>query len=85
MLRTTLRIVRKTPGQTGFAVIPRRWVVERSLAWLTAYRRLSRDYERHPATPEAMIRWAAITSIARRITRGHTAQRQRKLTLAPST
>ncbi|MEH1031556.1 IS5 family transposase [Micromonospora profundi] len=48
-LRTTLEIVRKPADQRGFAVHPRRWVVERTLAWLTACRRLARDYER--ATP----------------------------------
>jgi transposase len=85
ILRTTLHIVRKAPGQVGFAVIPRRWVVERSLAWLTACRRLARDYERHPATSEAMIRWAAISGIARRLARGHTAERQQRTTLNPST
>ena len=69
ILRTTLHIVRKAPGQKGSAVIPRRWVVERSLAWLTAHRRLARDYERHPATSEAMIRWAAINGMVRRLTR----------------
>nr|WP_204060137.1 transposase [Microbispora corallina] len=53
------------PGQVGFAVIARRWVVERSLAWLTSHRRLARDYERHPATSEAMIRWAAVVSVIR--------------------
>jgi transposase len=85
ILRTTLHLVRKAPGQVGFAVIPRRWVVERSLAWLTACRRLARDYERHPATSEAMIRWAAISGIARRLARGHTAERQQRTTLNPST
>ncbi len=53
------------------------WVVERSLAWLTAHRRLARDYERHPATSEAMIRWAAINGMVRRLTRGRPAARQR--------
>jgi transposase len=47
-VRTTIEIVRKPGGQKGFAVIPRRWAVERTLAWLTAHRRLARDYERHP-------------------------------------
>ena len=42
-----------TPGR------PKRWVVERGLAWLTAHRRLARDYERDPAVSEAFIRWAA--------------------------
>lgn len=39
--RTTIEIVRKPPDQRGFAVHPRRWVVERTLAWLTAHRRLA--------------------------------------------
>jgi len=80
ILRTTLNIVRKAPDQKGFAVIARRWVVERSLAWLTAHRRLARDYERHPATSEAMIRWAAINGMVRRLARGKSACRQRAWT-----
>ncbi|AHH95735.1 hypothetical protein KALB_2367 [Kutzneria albida DSM 43870] len=67
--RTTIEIVRKPAGQKGFSVIPRRWVVERTLAWLTGYRRLARDYERHPATSEALIRWASIATMTRRIAR----------------
>jgi hypothetical protein len=58
-------------------MIPRRWVVERTLAWLTAHRRLARDYKRHPATSETMIRWAAINGMVRRLTRGRPAARQR--------
>lgn len=77
ILRTVLQIVRKAPEQKGFAVIPRRWVVERSLAWLTAHRRLARDYERDTATSEAMIRWAAINGMVRRLSRGAPATRQR--------
>jgi transposase len=67
LLRSTLHIVRKPAGQRGFAVIPRRWAVERTFAWLTAHRRLARDYERDSAVSEAMIRWAAINTITRRI------------------
>jgi transposase len=80
ILRTTLHVVRKPAGQRGFAVIPRRWAVERTFAWLTAHRRLARDYERDPATSEAMIRWAAINTITRRIARGGPATRQRRRT-----
>jgi transposase len=69
-LRTTIDIVRKPADQKGFAVLPRRWAVERTLAWLTAHRRLARDYERHPATSEAMIRWAAIGLMTHRLARG---------------
>lgn len=79
-LNTTLEIVRKPADQKGFVVHPRRWVVERSLAWLTAHRRLARDYERHPATSEAMIRWAAINQMLRRLSRGGPARRQQRRT-----
>jgi len=80
ILRSTIQIVRKPADQQGFAVIPRRWAVERTLAWLTAHRRLARDYERDPATSEAMIRWAAINTITRRIARGGPAIRQQRRT-----
>ncbi|RBQ16773.1 hypothetical protein DP939_29360 [Spongiactinospora rosea] len=51
-------------------------MVERTLAWLTACRRLARDYERDPTVSEALIRWAAIGGMARRLTRGGPARRQ---------
>jgi transposase len=75
-LRMTLQIVRKPADQRGFAVHPRRWVVERTLAWLTAHRRLARDYERDPAVSEHMIRWAAIGGMLGYLTRGGPALRQ---------
>ncbi|WP_327586814.1 transposase [Nonomuraea sp. NBC_00507] len=84
VLATTLYIVRKAPGQMGFAVIARRWVVERSLAWLTSHRRLARDYERHSANSEAMIRWAAISTMARRLARGRPATRPGPRLLEPA-
>lgn len=80
ILATALHIVRKPLGQKGFAVIPRRWPVERTFAWLTAHRRLARDYERHTAYSEAMIRWAAIGTMTRRLTRGKPAARQQAWT-----
>ncbi len=58
---TGLRWVWVGPGQgpptipSGFHVLPRRWVVERTFAWLLMYRRLSRDYEELPATSEALV------------------------------
>ena len=84
ILRTTIHIVRKPAGQQGFAVIPRRWAVERTLAWLTAHRRLARDYERDPAVSEAMIRWAAINTMTRRLARGGPATRQQRRTFTPA-
>jgi transposase len=44
---------------TGFQVIPKRWIVERSLAWITHWRRLSRDHEGLPASSEAFIKFSA--------------------------
>jgi transposase len=84
VLRTTVAVVRKPAGQRGFAVIPRRWVVERSLAWLTAHRRLARDYERDPAMSEAMIRWAAINTMTRRLAHGRPATRQQRRVFQPN-
>ena len=41
-----LQVVTKHEGQTGFVLLPRRWMVERSFAWCSRFRRLARDYER---------------------------------------
>lgn len=50
-----LEIVKRTDKNPGFKVVPRRWVVERTLAWLCRHRRLSKDYEYHLTTSETMI------------------------------
>lgn len=51
----------------GFQVLPRRWVVERTLAWIASHRRCARDYERLPAHHEAMVRWAMIRITSKRL------------------
>jgi putative transposase len=58
--------------ESGFRVIPRRWVVERSLAWLGRNRRLSKDYERLPATEEALVYLASIRLLLRRLAKRST-------------
>lgn len=63
----TLQIVEKPKGQKGFSVLPRRWVVERTFAWLGKCRRLSKDYETLPASSEAMIRLAMTRLMLRRL------------------
>ena len=68
-LKLTVQIVRRPDDLHTFAVLPRRWVVERTLAWITAYRRCARDYERLPAHHEAMVLWAMITVMTRRLAR----------------
>lgn len=50
-----LEIVKRSDAGQGFIVLPKRWIVERTLAWLTRCRRLARDYERLTKTAETMI------------------------------
>jgi putative transposase len=57
------------PMPTGFQVLPRRWVVERTFAWLGRYRRLSKDYEALPATEEAWIHLAMSSLMLARLAR----------------
>jgi transposase len=55
------------PALPRFAVVPRRWVVERTFAWLGRFRRLSKDYEFLPATSEAVIQLTMIQLLTRRL------------------
>src|ERR1022692_1524116 len=55
----TLEIASKRDPH-AFEVLPRRWVVERTFAWISKHRRTVRDYERLTASHEAMILWAMI-------------------------
>ena len=64
-----LEIVQKPADQKGFAVLPRRWVVERTFAWLGNYRRLSKDYEYEPRYSESMVYLAMIQLMVRRPTK----------------
>ncbi|MFF9120511.1 IS5 family transposase [Streptomyces massasporeus] len=57
-LHLTLEIVKRSDDTTGFVVLPRRWVVERTLSWLMRSRRLVRDYETLPAMHEATVLWS---------------------------
>jgi transposase len=70
LLRVTVEIVRKPAGLHTFQVLPRRWVVERTFAWITKCRRLDHDYERLPEHSEAMIKWAMIGLMTRRLAPG---------------
>jgi putative transposase len=62
-----LTIVRRPIGAVGFVLLHRRWVVERTFAWLGRYRRLSKDYEHSPKVSEAWIRLAMIHRMLRRL------------------
>lgn len=63
----TVEVVAKPADQKGFVVLPRRWVVERTFAWLMRWRRLARDYERSPRSHEAFVRWAMIGLMVNRL------------------
>ena len=64
-----LQIVKRNDDVKGFQVLPKRWVVERPFAWLSHYRRLSKDYEYLPASSEAMIYVAMIHLMLVRLAR----------------
>jgi len=68
--RHTIEIVKRSDAAKGFVLLPRRWVVERSLAWLNRNRRLAKDFE---ATIESATTWLYIASVklmARRLGTG---------------
>jgi len=60
-------VVSRPEGSEGFVKLPQRWVVERTFAWLYRSRRLSKDYEREPASSEAMIQVSMIHLMLRRL------------------
>ena len=66
VLGFAVTIVKRTDDLAGFRVIPRRWVVERTLAWISKHRRCVRDYETRPDHAEAMVYIAMIMTMSRR-------------------
>jgi putative transposase len=75
-LRSTFHVILQTvlrPVKTkGFVILPKRWIVERTFAWLGRWRRHSKDYETNPATSEAMIYISMIALMSRRLAHDHT-------------
>jgi transposase len=78
-----LQVIKRTEQHT-FRVVPRRWVVERSFGWLLRYRRLVRDYERRTEHHEAMVYWATVLLMTRRLARRRS-DPPRRPTLGPAT
>lgn len=65
----TIEIIKRSDAAKGFEVLPRRWVVERTLAWLNRNRRLAKDFEHTIASATAWLFIASIQLYARRIAR----------------
>ncbi|MFE6668680.1 transposase [Streptomyces sp. NPDC057697] len=68
-LQLTMQIVKRSDDVSGFVVLPRRWCVERTFAWLFRSRRLVRDYETLPAVHEQMVLWSMTMLMSRRLAR----------------
>ena len=69
MLIVTVTVVKRNDNLSGFVVLPRRWVVERTFGWFKRHRRLVRDYERRPEHHEAMLLWATTVIMTRQLVR----------------
>jgi putative transposase len=65
-----LEIVRRRDDATGFKVLPKRWIVERTFGWLGRYRRHSKDYETLPQSSESMIQFSMINLMLHRLRPG---------------
>lgn len=66
-LDIALTVVSKDPTQPGFQVLPRRWVVERTLAWFSRFRRLAKDFEHCTQSSEGLVYVASIYTLLQRI------------------
>jgi transposase len=62
-----LEIVKRNDAAQGFEVLPKRWIVERTFAWISRCRRLARDFERYAKTTVAFVRLAMIRIMLRRL------------------
>jgi transposase len=74
----TIEIVKRAADATGFKLLPRRWVVERTLAWLNRNRRLAKDFEASITSAKAWVYIASVQLLIRRL-----ADQKTSLTCAP--
>ena len=65
-----LEIVKRSDDVVGFAVLPQRWIVERTFGWIGRYRRMSKDYEMLPDSSEAMVLITMINLMLHRLAPG---------------
>ena len=67
MRQVNVEIVKRSDAAKGFAVLPRRWIVERTIAWLNRCRRLAKDWECLNRSALAFLRWASIRLMLRKL------------------
>ena len=80
-----IEVVKKNKSKgKGFHVLPRRWIVERTFAWLNRYRRLSKDYERKPTSSSSHVYVASIRLMLRRIFKERAKETTQELPLLPA-
>ena len=65
--QVSVEIVRRSDTAKGFVVVPKRWIVERSIAWLNRCRRLARDWECLNRSALAFLRWASVRLMVRKL------------------
>ena len=66
-----VEIVKRSDDAKGFVILPRQWVVERTLGWISRFRRLSKDYERLAESSQAWIYAAMIRIMLQRLAKDH--------------
>ena len=69
MRQVNVEIVKRSDRAKGFVVLPKRWIVERTLAWLNRCRRLAKDWECLNRSALAFLRWASIRLMLRKLCR----------------
>jgi transposase len=67
--RWTIEVVKRSGAAKGFKLLPRRWVVERTIAWLNRNRRLAKDFEATIASAETWLMIASVKLLSRRLAR----------------
>lgn len=65
--QVNVEIVKRSDAAEGFIVLPKRWIVERTIAWLNRCRRLAKDWERLNRNALAFLRWASIRLMVRKL------------------
>ena len=69
--QVNVEIVKRSDAAKGFIVLPKRWIVERTIGWLNRCRRLAKDWECLNRSALAFLRWSSIRLMLRRLCQGH--------------